>query len=103
MAVSVLPVPLGPTSMNTPIGRRGSVKPAREVRMLWAIASKRMRLADDPLFHLLLEIQHGLNFVRHHPADRDAGPSGDDVGHGLRIDADLHQRRFALQLALVRR
>ncbi len=58
-----------------------------------------VRLADDPLFHLGFEIQHGLNLVRHHAADRDAGPSGDDIGHRLAIDANLQQRRFALDLA----
>ena len=45
-AVSVLPTPLGPTSRKTPIGRRGSVRLARAVRMRWAIAS---RACDWPM------------------------------------------------------
>ncbi len=97
MAVSVLPMPLGPTSMNTPIGRRGSVRFGPRRANALGDGVQGVRLADDPLFHLLLEIQHGLDFVGHHAADGDAGPGGDHVGHGLGIDADLHQRRFALQ------
>ena len=39
-AVSVLPTPEVPTSRKTPIGRRGSVRPARLVRMACAMASR---------------------------------------------------------------
>ena len=63
MAVSVLPTPLGPTSRNTPIGRRGSVRLARAVRMRWAIAS---RACDWPMTRsssFVLEVQHRLDLV----------------------------------------
>src|SRR5208337_1007742 len=45
-ADSVLPTPLEPTRRNTPIGRLGSVRFAREVRIRWAIAS---RACDWPM------------------------------------------------------
>ncbi len=58
-----------------------------------------MRLADDPLLELGPEVEHGLDLVGHHLADGHSGPAGDDLGDGLRIDADLHQWGLALKLA----
>ena len=97
MAVSVLPTPLGPTSRKTPIGRRGSVRFARDGADPLGDRLQGVRLADDPLFHALLERQDGADLVGHHPADRDAGPAGDHLGDRLRVDADLHQRVLALK------
>ena len=56
-----------------------------------------VRLADDALLEPLLQREDGADLVGHHLADRDAGPAGDDLGDGLRVDADLHERRLALQ------
>ena len=58
-----------------------------------------MRLADDPFLELGSEIEYGLDLVGQHLADGDARPAGDNLGDGLGIDADLHQRGFALELA----
>ena len=89
----------GPTRRNTPIGRLGSVRFARAVRIRWAIASRACVWPMTALFKLGPEIEHRLNLVRHHLADRNTGPAGDDLGDGLRIDADLHQWRLALEIA----
>ena len=59
---------------------------------------QRMILADDARAKVLLQLQHGLDLVLHHLADRDTRPAGDDFADDLGIDADPHQRRFALQL-----
>ena len=97
MAVSVLPTPDGPTSRNTPIGRRGSARLARAVRMRWAIASRAWSWPMTRSLELVLQRQHRLDLVADHLADRDAGPAGDDLGDRLAVDDRLHQRRLALQ------
>ena len=38
------------------------------------------------------QVEHGLDLVLDHPADRDAGPVADDRGHGLVVDAGQDQR-----------
>ncbi len=58
---------------------------------------QRMVLPDDALHQLVLEAQHGVDLVRHHPADRNAGPGRDHLGHRLAIDHRMHQRLLALQ------
>ena len=57
MAVSVLPTPLVPASRNTPIGVRGSVRFARDVRIDSGDAIQRVRLADDLPLHQRLQVQ----------------------------------------------
>ena len=42
------------------------------------------------------EREHRCDFVLQHLADGNAGPAGDHFADDLRIDADAHQRRFAL-------
>ena len=68
------------------------------MRIRWLIASQRVILADDPRAEVLLELQDRLDLVLHHLAERDAGPAGDHFADDLRVDADAHQRRLALQL-----
>ena len=63
--------------MNTPIGLFGLSSFAREVWMRLAIISRRMALADDALVERVGELEHRLDLVLHHPADRNAGPVGD--------------------------
>src|SRR5271165_3973917 len=58
-----------------------------------------MRLADDAFLELGPQVEDSLDLVGHHLADRNAGPTGDDLGNRLGIDRDLHQRRLSLQLA----
>src|SRR5215211_2617163 len=69
-ASSVLPTPDGPRKMNEPVGRFGSLSPARERRML----------TDDALVQLVLHphqlLRLGLGQLEH----GDAGPHRDDVG-----------------------
>ena len=81
------------------MGRRGSVRFARDVRMRCGDRVQGVGLADDPLFHPLLQLQHRADFVGDHSSHRNAGPAGDHLGDRLRIDADLHQRLLALQAA----
>ena len=98
MAVSVLPTPLGPTSRKTPIGRRGSVRPARAVLIALGHRLQGLPLADDALLQLVPQRQHRLDLVQHHLADGDAGPAGHHVGHRLAVHHRMDQRRLALHL-----
>ena len=61
-----------------------------------------MALPDDALVQRLGEVEHRLDLVLDHPADRDAGPVRDDRGDRLLVDMgvdhpvgriDLAQRR----------
>ena len=79
-AVSVLPTPVGPRKMKLPMGRLGSLRPARLRRMAlattvsassWPMTRWRRRSSIcDELLHLAFE----------HLGDGDAGPLGDDGG-----------------------
>ena len=62
LASSVLPTPVGPRKMNEPIGRRGSLIPARFV------------LTDHPAVEDLVEPQELLALALDQTRDRDAGP-----------------------------
>ena len=73
--------------MNTPIGLFGLSSRAREVWMRLAIISSAWSLADDALVQRVGQLQHGLDLVLDHPADRNAGPVRDDRGHRLLVDA----------------
>src|SRR3954449_3772881 len=105
-ASSVLPTPEGPRKMNEPVGRLGSLSPARERRIAFATASiagcwpmtrlctadplrnasDRRLLTDDALVQLVLHphqlLRLGLGELEH----RDAGPHRDDVGDLLLAD-----------------
>ena len=86
IAVSVLPTPLVPASRNTPIGVRGSVRLARDVRIDWAMRS---RACDWPTICRSISafrFSTVLDLVGHHPADRNAGPRRDGLADGLRVD-----------------
>src|SRR6476469_501098 len=75
-ASSVLPTPEGPRKTNEPVGRFGSLRPARD----------RLVLADHALVELLLHAHElgrlGLGELEH----GDAGPHRDDVGDLLLAD-----------------
>jgi hypothetical protein len=54
-------------------------------------------LADHPRPQVRFQLQHGGDLVLEHLAHRDAGPAGDHLAHKLRVHADPHQRRLALE------
>ena len=54
-------------------------------------------LADHAPVERVGELEHALDFVLHHAADRDAGPVRDDRGDGLLVDRRQDQRALALQ------
>ena len=85
-AVSVLPTPEGPQSMNTPIGLLGLSSCARLVSMRLAIIFSPCDLPDDAPVENIGEVEHGLHLVLDHAADRNAGPVGDDGRHRLFVD-----------------
>ena len=58
---------------------------------------ERVRLAEHALGEQRLQVQHGLDFVFHHLAERNARPRGDDLGHHEAVDLHRDQRGFALQ------
>ena len=62
----------------------------------------RVVLADHPLPQRILELEDRLDLVLHHAADGDAGPVLDHLGDRLLVDADQHQRRFALHVGELR-
>src|SRR3954464_9625856 len=117
-ASSVLPTPDGPRKMNEPVGRFGSLSPARERRVPLeaalrpgARAADRLRdgldrgvLADDALVELLLHAHQLLRLGLGELEDRDARPHRDDVRDLLLADrgalAALAGLPGVLQLAL---
>src|SRR3990170_4677424 len=84
-ASSVLPTPEGPRKMNEPVGRLGSLSPARAADRLRDGLDSRL-LTDDALVQLVLHphqlLRLGLGELEH----RDAGPHRDDVGDLLLAD-----------------
>ena len=85
-ASSVFPTPVGPEKMNEPIGRFGSLSPARLRRIareIAAIASSwpTTRLCSSSSMR---SEPRGLRLLQ--PGDRDAGPAGDDEGDVLFVD-----------------
>ena len=98
-AVSVLPTPLGPTSMKTPIGLLGSSRLALRGADALADHAQSVILADDAAGPDATPASSTVaDFVLQHLADRNAGPGGDHVADDVGVDADAHQRRFALQV-----
>ena len=56
-------------------------------------------LPDDALVQRLREIEHGLDLVLDHPADRDAGPVRDDRGDRLLVDMGIDHPVGRIDLA----
>src|SRR5215207_3965698 len=85
LASSVFPTPEGPRKMNEPVGRLGSLRPARAADCLRDGLDRRL-LTDDALVQLVLHphqlLRLGLGELEH----RDAGPHRDDVGDLLLAD-----------------
>ena len=102
-ASSVLPTPVGPRNRNVPIGRSGSLSPARERRSALDDGLDRLVLADDALVQALLHVDELLDLALHEPADRDAGPLGDDLGDVLGGDLLLEEAGVAVGALLGRR
>ena len=95
LASSVLPTPVGPRNRNEPVGRFGSLMPARERRTASATALTASLLPDEPLAELGLEVQQLLGLALQEPADRDAGPRRDDRGDVLVGDLLVDHARLA--------
>ena len=93
-ASSVLPTPVGPRKMNEPIGRRGSLSPARERRMALDDARDRLVLADDALAQTLFHRDQLLHFAFQHLRDRNAGPLADDLGDVFLVHLFLQHARL---------
>src|ERR1041384_6344212 len=98
-ASSVLPTPVGPLKMNEPIGRLGSLSPARLRPVGRATPGRgpsppdrpghrgdRLVLADDLLVDLLLHAEQPRRLRLLQPGERDAGPPGHDERHRLLVD-----------------
>src|SRR5207253_2303071 len=87
-ASSVLPTPEGPRKMNEPVGRFGSLIPAR-ARRIDLDGDDRLVLADHALVQLLLHPDQLLRLRLGQLEDRDARPHRDDVGDLLLADLRL--------------
>ena len=100
-ASSVLPTPVGPEKMNEPIGRLGSLSPARERRMARDTALMASSWPTTERVELVFHPQQpgGLRLLQ--PGDRDAGPAGDDEGDGLLVDHRAAGLPVALPLLLL--
>src|SRR4029077_12696840 len=111
----VLPTPVGPMKMNEPIGRFGSLRPARERRTALATAvtpsswptTPCLRfsfLAVDALLELVLHANELLDFRLNHSRDRNSGPLGHDLGDVFVRDFLAKQRAALLHVGeLLRR
>ena len=98
LASSVLPTPVGPRKMNEPIGRFGSLSPARARRTAFETIADRLLLADDPAVEGLLHVEQALRLFLGDAGDRDAGPHRDDLGDLLLVDRRLVARDLRLPL-----
>src|SRR6266513_1107976 len=76
-ASSVLPTPEGPRKTNEPVGRLGSLRPAREPNRLGNDLD-RLVLADHALVELLLHAHELLRLGLCELEHGDAGPHRDD-------------------------
>src|SRR4051794_19045457 len=106
-ASSVLPTPEGPRKMNEPVGRFGSLMPARAADRL-GDRDDRLLLADDALVQLVFHADQLLGLGLGQLEDRDARPHRDDVGDLLLADLRLLAGAFLgapvlLELALLLR
>src|SRR3954465_11816058 len=96
-ASSVLPTPVGPRNRNEPIGRRGSLSPARARRKASDTAAMAsswpptrpgggprgvgLSLAAAPVGGAPLHPDELLELPLHQAGDRDPGPGRDDARH----------------------
>ena len=85
-ASSVLPTPVGPEKTNEPIGRLGSLSPARRPPDGAGHRLDGLVLAHDRPVDLVLHAEEPRCFGLLQPGDRNAGPAGDDEGDGLLVD-----------------
>src|SRR6186713_3316065 len=81
-ASSVLPTPVGPRNRKLPIGRRGSLMPAR-ARGRLSQPPDAFVLADDATMQFVLKLQQLLLLTFEQAGDRDVRPFGDDLGDFL--------------------
>ena len=89
--------------MNTPIGLLGLSSLAREVWMRCAIISSAWRWPMTRSLERVGELEHRLDLVLHHPADRNAGPVRDDRRRPpARRRVGRMSGRLALQLGELR-
>ncbi len=91
----------GPRKMNEPMGRLGSLRPARERRMALATRSRAAILADDALAQALFHRDQLLDFAFEHFRDRDSGPLGDDARDVFFVDFFFQHALAALALHLL--
>ena len=93
----------GPTKKKTPIGRRGSFRPARARRTARAMRRDRIVLADDAAVEGLLHLEELLRSPPRRVPHRDARPHGDDFGDVLVGDlgALLRLREQPVRLRLL--
>ena len=82
-ASSVFPTPVGPRNMNTPIGRRGSLSPARARRTAFASATIGFFLTNDPLVQILFHAQQPLGLLGRDLDQRNARPHRDHLSDVL--------------------
>ena len=90
-----LATPVGPRKMKEPIGRFGSLSPARARRTALAMVVDGLVLADDPLVQRLLHLQQPLGLLGGDAHHRDAGPHADDLGDVLLGDHRACRARSA--------
>ena len=64
------------------------------------MASSACRWPMTRFSRLSARLEHCLDFVLHHSANRNSGPVRDDGRDGLLIDARENQRRFALEASM---
>src|SRR5579872_3752713 len=99
-ASSVLPTPVGPKKMNEPIGRLGSLSPARERRIIGHPLQRRILpnyTLAQPLFHR----DQLLDFTFEHFRNGNASPLGDNARDILLVNFFLEHAVLALALHLL--
>ena len=72
--------------MNEPLGRFGSLRPARVRRMAWLTRLDGLLLADDPPVELFLHAEELGRLLLGELVDGDAGPDGEHLGDRLLVD-----------------
>ena len=77
---SDFPMPVGPRKMKLPMGRLGSLSPARARRTGLADGLDGFILADDAFVELVFHAEEAFAFFAAHAVDGYAGPHGDDFG-----------------------
>jgi hypothetical protein len=82
-ASSVLPTPVGPQKTNEPMGRFGSLRPARLRRIEREMALIASSWRDDGLVQLVFHAQQAGALGLLQSRDRDAGPAAHDEGDFL--------------------